>query len=347
MSKSSTFRYSLIILIAPALLAIVLALSMLFLKPDSAEASYGLENHIFLSPAVTPTTSLPVNSTIQPDGFISFINSPIFTNLLIVLGTIAASVIAVVGNHHLQQKRTARTAQLKEQQKAQTAQLKEQKRKEQENEAAKTFQEHIEEYRSRLKDDPSIAYLQILDTSRSLPVERIYVRLQLHQETRFKYTTNQNLPGNLLDAQSLHDPDILFRTRYQELEHRFSEALDPHQAIKDKDHKHFVILGDPGAGKTTLLKYLAIKSANKELDGLPDLPLYIQLNAFANSRDCNDLLEFVVSLWVKQYGFSKGEAQSYLIQELKLGNVLVLLDGLDETYIGETEVEAKKVYDRV
>ena len=48
-----------------------------------------------------------------------------------------------------------------------------------------------------------------------------------------------------------------------------------------RKYQHCVIVGDPGAGKTTLLKFLTLSAADKKLKDLPDLPIHIELNAFA------------------------------------------------------------------
>src|SRR2546428_5242655 len=55
--------------------------------------------------------------------------------------------------------------------------------------------------------------------------------------------------------------------------------FDPEEAIRS--YRHCVIVGDPGAGKTKLLHYLALKSAGRHLSGLPDVPVYFELNTLA------------------------------------------------------------------
>jgi HEAT repeat protein len=251
--------------------------------------------------------------------------------LIGVAGTLVCTLTGSLVSHHLQQRNKVKA--VKEQ---------ERRQKEKEAEATKTTKERVQAYRDNLRTDPRIAYLQIIDMSQSLEVKSIYVRLRLYKEARSEYVIDKDYQ-DLLTVQSTHDPNASFIFNRKHLEHRASEALDPNVAISR--YKHCVIVGDPGAGKTTLLKRLVMKSLDKELKGLPDLPLYIELKYFADPKnEYNDLLEFIVDKWAELYGFSKGEAQDYLAKELKSGNVLVLLDGLDETFIGE---EAEETYTRV
>src|SRR5713226_9243269 len=107
----------------------------------------------------------------------------------------------------------------------------------------------------------------------------------------------------ILMAEMQRDPNALLKAGFRHLERRASSAIDPDEAIRT--YKHCVFVGDPGAGKTTLLKYLTLKSADNLLVGLPDLPVRVELNAFASSG-YNDLLDFVANNWEERYGFPKG-----------------------------------------
>src|SRR5262249_38516955 len=154
--------------------------------------------------------------------------------------------------------------------------------------------------------------------SRPLEVTSVYVRLRIHQETRLSYV----LDTSLIAAETRRDPNALLRVGQLRLESRAKSALDPDEAIRM--YKRCVIVGDPGAGKTTLLKYLTLKSAEKQLAGLPDLPIHVELNAFASSGQ-SDLLEFASSSWDEKYGFPKAEARICMEDNLKNGRALLLL----------------------
>lgn len=125
------------------------------------------------------------------------------------------------------------------------------------------------------------------------------------------------------------------------LEQRASVATTPEQAVVK--HKRCVFVGDPGAGKATLLKYLALKSAAKQLTSLPDFPIHIELNAFASSG-YRDLLDFASTRWDDRYGFPKAEARAYMEEALKCGQAFLLLDALDEAMVGANSDEADASY---
>jgi predicted NACHT family NTPase len=205
---------------------------------------------------------------------------------------------------------------------------------------AKTLGEQVQAYRKALHADPLIARLQMLDMNRPLTVTDIYIRLRLHQETRLGY----ELDPILLNAEAGHNPNQLLRAGRLLLESRASTALEPHEAIRK--YRHCVIVGDPGAGKSTLLKYLTLQSVNHQLPDLPDLPIHIELNAFARS-EYHDPLEFASSVWEERYGFPKTEALAYMQDNLKNGKALLLLDALDETVAGTTKEDAEESYKHV
>ncbi len=102
---------------------------------------------------------------------------------------------------------------------------------------------------------------------------------------------------------------------------------------------HTVILGDPGAGKSTLLQYIALNWAEQPLKdlSLQPIPLLIELRTYIRNWDlqqCKDFLEF----------FHQGSGivcrlnQHQLHERLKVGNAIVMFDGLDEVFdLGKRE----------
>ena len=135
--------------------------------------------------------------------------------------------------------------------------------------SATTQAERVQAYRAAVHADPRIARLQILDMERPLEVTSIYVRVRLHQETRLPYNREEALQQ--LDAKE--DPTAFLKAHQLRLEQRVGSSLDPDDAVRK--YKRCVVVGDPGAGKTTLLKYLALKSIENLLPGLPDIPVHI------------------------------------------------------------------------
>lgn len=199
---------------------------------------------------------------------------------------------------------------------------------------------HPKAYRKALLKDVDIATFKILDMSEPLKVSSIYVPIQVHSDPGLPYT----LAPELVAAEAQRDPNALFRAEREHLESRARSASDPSEVIRTKTH--CIILGDPGAGKTTFLKYLTVKSANKRLPGLPDLPIHIELGTFANSGSI-DLLDFAANQWEERYRIPKTKAFAHMVEHLDAGKALLLLDALDETVIGETGDAAEALYKRV
>ena len=244
---------------------------------------------------------------------------------------------------HLQAQEIARLQQTLQEQ----AQVAERKRQREEMNAetvlaamlhATTRAERVQAYRDSLRADPRIARLQILDMERPLEITHIYVRVRLHQDTKMRYV------ADLAREEALSDPNALLKSNQLYLEQRVSSALDPEDAVRT--YTRCVIIGDPGAGKTTLLKYLALRSVEQQLSGLPDIPIHIELNAFVSSG-YQDLLDFAAVHWESRYGFARNDAHSYMQEQLQAGNAWLLLDALDETAIGETAQQADASYKRV
>ncbi len=205
---------------------------------------------------------------------------------------------------------------------------------------AKTNEERLELYRKALHADPRISNLQILSMSRPLNVVDIYVRVRLHEDARLSY----EIDPILMTAESEHDPNALLRASEKYLESRVISGLDPDEACRR--YTHCVIVGDPGAGKTTLLKYLTLKAADKQLTGLPNIPIHISLHSFVNSG-LRDLLDFASTIWDERYGFPQADARIYMDDILKKGQAILLLDALDETVTGLSPDEAESSYKRV
>src|SRR6266849_1810754 len=205
---------------------------------------------------------------------------------------------------------------------------------------AQTNVERAKAYRQALHVDPRISRLQILDMSRPLEVSNVYVRVRVHEEARLRY----DIDPLLSTAEQQRDPNALLQASRTYLEHRVSTAIDPDEAIR-KYHR-CVIIGDPGAGKTTLLKHLAMQSADSALKDLPDLPIHIELNAFAANTEYHDLLDFAAATWDERYAFLKADARAYMDKMLDAGKAMLLLDALDETIIGEQIKTAEASYQR-
>jgi HEAT repeat protein/energy-coupling factor transporter ATP-binding protein EcfA2 len=326
-----------------------------FLRPGNVKAVQTQVPADFLPLTASPTaSSTPTTSTQPPSQTTNGINTVIIGALIALVGTVIAALIAggfavyqTRRNNQLQRRNEEAMVRLRKDVEVEYKD-KEQKKQQEDvekeaNEAnqkrAKTISLQSQNYRNALRQDPDISLLKILDMSEPFEITSIYVPLELYR-TRPSY----ELDKGALIAQARRDPNALLRVDQEHPRSHFTTTLNANDAIRR--FKRCVIVGDPGAGKTTLLKNLALKSLNGQLIGLPDLPIYVELNAFASSG-YHDLMEFASTKWYENYRIPVIEARDCIEDNLKLGKVLLLLDALDETMIGTTASDAKASYQRV
>jgi hypothetical protein len=201
-------------------------------------------------------------------------------------------------------------------------------------EQAVRFEEQAAAYRMRLVAE--LKNLRILDMSKPLDLESIYVHVQIQEESNWlslRDDANDALDHQDGKTRRHHKPTVREPT---------TVTLPPDEALRE--FRRIVVLGDPGAGKTTMLRYLAYTTAKRPNESSVPLPIYVELRKFIDSRQ-DDLIIFVAQDWESRYGFLG--AAEYLPQQLDAGRCTLLLDGLDEVLAGATLEEAQTAYDKV
>ena len=103
--------------------------------------------------------------------------------------------------------------------------------------------------------------------------------------------------------------------------------------------KRFIVLGGPGTGKTTLMKNLLFniikrKTHSKELNRL--IPVFISLRTIAK-KQC-DVKQAIIDAFAH---FHFPGAEKFIDLNTNKGNMLVILDGLDEVGVNRNFVSSK------
>ena len=115
-----------------------------------------------------------------------------------------------------------------------------------------------------------------------------------------------------------------------------------------RDNRRIVVLGDPGSGKTTLLRWLAVVTAGGPFKtfgklGIAErlLPLPVSVGTLADIRrelgsTCS-APDALARYFHGRHVGEEGELRTFLARALEAGDVLVLLDGLDEVRSSERD----------
>ncbi|GCF06476.1 NACHT domain-containing protein [Dictyobacter arantiisoli] len=195
------------------------------------------------------------------------------------------------------------------------------------------FKHAITAYEQSVLTNSHIAQIQIIDMPHPLNLLEVYVPLHLRSHSALPYTIN------LIYEENDEIPDSEQLLLAPSNTHLYTDNTP----ILDKDilqhYKRCIIIGDPGSGKTTLLHYLALKTAQHTLESAPCTPVYIALTTFDCERHKN-LFELILAQFEH---FGDLPALSARLQlAMKAGQILLLLDGLDET---RSSTPARNTYD--
>lgn len=106
------------------------------------------------------------------------------------------------------------------------------------------------------------------------------------------------------------------------------EQIEAYRAIAN--HRRLMVTGEPGSGKSVLLKYLSWSYGLGKLEGLTERPIVVLLELYRLSDGKLNEAKLIEAL-VKTFDRNQfPNAQQFVLQGLKNGLFLLLLDGLDE-----------------
>ena len=170
--------------------------------------------------------------------------------------------------------------------------------------AAKTYSDKFLERHNLLK---------VMGMNEPVALTNIYVRVNILKEIESRHKRN--------------------RTFIEEMEREFAERIDNFGypiregigALEMANDLQFVtVLGKPGGGKSTLLKYIGIQALKGNLNN-KRIPILITLKDYADSNMSLD--EFIL----REFEICNlPEAKPIIQHHLTKGDLLFLLDGLDE-----------------
>jgi len=157
------------------------------------------------------------------------------------------------------------------------------------------------------------------------PLDALVQQLRSHQSEKIKknYGEIRLLTDNLIDIDRLYvDVDIWERLSKSLASTGRKQSDKPSSGLQAaKDHLLLMIFGKPGAGKSMFLRHLALACCNGDFQG-DRIPVLIELRSIKDFRQF-DLVKLICQE-LKKADLSQVE------QILKDGNLLLLLDGLDE-----------------
>ncbi len=170
--------------------------------------------------------------------------------------------------------------------------------------SAFNFEEAAAKYKLQIEEQ--YGFLHILGHHKPVPLEGVFTVVYLYERP---------LAQRRLEVESLEED---FR---QQKSHQKGDQRVNGLSLVQNERRLFVV-GQPGAGKSTFLKHIALQAAQNKL---PGIPIFVSLKALADSQ--MPLFDFMVQE-MQICGFP--EPTPFLRLMLQSGQMLILLDGLDE-----------------
>lgn len=188
-----------------------------------------------------------------------------------------------------------------------------------EKQAVKTsgIEDLVQEIREKVRPDiqERCGTMRVLDMTQPIGLNDIYTDVNILE----KITGRRRL--EITELLKDFDPEKFDRFGLSGVT---EERVPGIQAVQQ--HSKLMVLGKPGAGKTTFLKHLAMQCVEGKFQS-DRFPIFISLKDFAEATRKPDVLQYI-SQQLSECDVV--DASLKLIQLLKQGKALVLLDGLDE-----------------
>lgn len=189
----------------------------------------------------------------------------------------------------------------------------------------------VQQVRSQRQDkiQNQCGTLQLLDTSRLVGIDDIYIDVNILEEI----ASDRWLEIAELQSQTSKEFDRFGLGEVSQTQIAGTRAVETYSKLR--------VLGKPGSGKTTFLQHLAIQCDRGEF-AANRVPIFITLRDFADeSRDAGDfsLLNYIHA----EFLTSEISTPSVLETLLRQGRVLLLLDGLDEVLDRDRSAVLKEI----
>lgn len=187
------------------------------------------------------------------------------------------------------------------------------------------LQEHLNQIRKKC------GTINLLGETEVHELKRVFVEL----------TINENFSRPTANPEWMGMWDAEFRKRYRSFDSRPDEERDAERRIKPEDllkrHSPAVIAGAPGCGKTTLMRWLALQVCD---ENPKRIPIFIELKGLDQEKfkSADVSLESVLfdhAAMESLKSLDANEVDRKQLREeferrLKSGEIVALLDGLDE-----------------